>query len=154
MEHFDQCAVGIPNFKKMRAARSEILDAAQERDPSNKLRFDLAPTEDGAKIRCFQGHTLIVSRPEEPQHAEHHRFLLHATSPKSARDILKEGMKQPSGRREFRFAEGEYDPRQAQYIINNKRIRSTRVWLVLDTVLAQGLGYTFSKLSNGVVVSP
>ena len=143
-----------PTFKKMRAARSEILDAAQERDPSNKLRFDLAPTADGAKIRCFQCHTLIVSRQEEPTHAEHHRYLIHATSPENARAILKEGTKQPSGRREFHFVEVEYDNRQAQYIINNKNNRATRVWLVLDAMLAHGLGYTFSKLSNGVVVSP
>ena len=36
--------------------------------------------------------------------------------------------------------------------MNNRHDRSKRVWLVLDTQLAAGLGYAFSKHDNGVVV--
>ena len=139
-------------FARTHVAQAEIMTAAQARDSKDKLRFDLSATLQGPKVRCFQCHSLVVNRPHEPQQADHDRYLIHATAPESASSILREGMKQPQGRREFHFAELNYNERQAQYIVNSKH--NKRAWLVLDTALAKGLNYSFSKISNDVIVSP
>ena len=92
-----------------------------------------------------------MSRVEEPHHLKRHRHLIRATGVAAASEILQSGMRQMRNMEEFHFAEMEYDERQAQYITSGSNSR--RVWLILDTQLAAGLGYTFSKLPNGVVLS-
>ena len=49
--------LGFPTLKRMHVTQDDVMTAAQERDTSNKLRFDLIATLDGPKIRCFQCHT-------------------------------------------------------------------------------------------------
>ena len=140
-------------FKRLKVANAEVLSIAQERDSSGKLRFDLTASEEGARARCFQGHTLVVSHPETPGQDDRQRYLNQATSPESDRPVLAECMNQPGDRRGFRFVELSPDARQAKYIVGDKRGRAKRVWLILDTKLASSLGYKFKKLPNGVVVS-
>ena len=117
------------------------------------LIFDVEATPGGPKIRCDQGHTLPVQRAPGARNRDRRRYLLRATEPGAASEILRVVTRQVRNRREFNIVALAYDGRQAKYIFNSKHIRSERAWLILATQLASGLGYTFAEFPNSVVVS-
>ena len=141
-----------PTFGKMHVSQAEIITISNGRDSDRKNRCDLQATLYGPKMRCHQGHTLPVTRAPDTRTLAHQSYLKHATEPEAAAPILLSGMKQMRNRQELHFVELQYDERQSHYIVNSRHSRTRRVWLVLDTQLAAGLGYTFRKLDNGLGV--
>ena len=140
-------------MRQMHVTQAEVMHIATERESGRKMRFEIEATLSGPKIRCLQGHTLPVTRVNAELARTHQRYLLHATDTHAAAEILRSGMQQMKNRQEFHFVELNYDTRQSNYLISNNHTIAKRVWLVLDTQLAAGMGYRFVKLNNGVVVS-
>ena len=135
---------------RMHMAQAEVSSISHEKDNGRKRRCDIEATHDGPKIRCRQCHILPATRPPDVRTRSHQRYLLHAAEPESAAQVLRGGMQQIRNIQERHFVELPYDGRQ---IVNKRHRRPNRVLLGLDTQLASGVGYAFTKIPNRVVFS-
>ena len=130
-----------PTFSRIRVTHAEVLEISREKDTDRMMRSDVDATQGRPKIRCFQGHTMPVTRTQDRGNKGYHLYLIHAADAFiSDAAILRDGTKQTRRRNEFHFLELVYDSRQAGHIVSNVRGRPPKVWLVLDTRLAENMG--------------
>ena len=92
-------------FRRLHATKEDIASCSNERDKSNKMRFELYTAAGGDRARAFQGHTVEAEPCQEHTRMMSQRFALHATQVASARRIVHEGFRLLTGRQEFHFVE-------------------------------------------------